>query len=161
MGANRLASNSLIECLVFASRAVEDSEIVGAVKEFPKFGKTYTKNSENSDLYTEIRTKVAEIMNTYAGIIRSEETLTEGLNQIAELEKQIDAPSGEYYAEAARRLITVARLIMEPALMRKESRGGHYRDDFPHADEAFVLHSVQKKGERITTAPVNSGYYNF
>ena len=161
MGANRLASNSLIECLVFASRAVEDSERVGAVKDYPKFSKKYTKDSTNSELYTEVRTKVAEIMNTYAGIIRSESTLTEGLKQIAELENQINAPAGEYYAEAARRLITVARLIMEPALMRKESRGGHYREDFPHADEAFVLHSVQQCGKNITTAQVDSGYYNF
>ena len=161
MGANRLASNSLIECLVFASRAVEDSQRVGAVGKFPAFGKTCTKDEANRGMYTEVRTKVAEIMNRYAGIIRSEETLKEGLSQIDQLERQIEGTEGEYYTEAAGRLICVARLIMEPALLRKESRGGHYREDYPCTDEAFVLHSVQQKGKEIATAPVNSGYYNF
>ena len=161
MGANRLASNSLIECLVFASRAVEDSERVGSVLSFPEFEKTYTKDCSNSGMYTETRTKVAEIMNRYAGIIRTDAALREGLSQIMQIEKQLGGKTGEYYTEAARRLLCVARLIMEPALLRKESRGGHYREDYPCTDEAFVLHSVQQKGHDITTATVNSGYYEF
>lgn len=164
MGANRLASNSLLECLVFANRAVEDSVQVGGVKESPEFEKKYYKNPENIGLYTEIRTSVAETMNYFAGIIRSEETLTEGLAKIGELEKRIaEIPTDgcEYYVEASKRLLCVARLIIEPALMRKESRGGHYREDYPCSDEAFVLHSVQQKGHEITTAPVNSDYFNF
>ena len=55
----------------------------------------------------------------------------------------------------------MARLIMSPALLREESRGGHYREDFPCADEAYALHSVQRKGMEITTAPVNSNFFNF
>ncbi len=164
MGANRLASNSLIECLVFASRAVEDSVRVGGVTEAPEFEKLYTKNNENISLYTETRTKVAEIMNRNAGIIRSEQTLSDGLAMLEEIRKEVAAKAEgqhEYYIEAAKRLICVAKLIMEPALMRKESRGGHYREDYPCSDEAFVLHSVQQKGKEITTAPVNAGYFEF
>lgn len=164
MGANRLASNSLIECLVFANRAVEDSVRVGATTQTPEFEKTYTKDDNNSSLYTEIRSKVAEIMNRYAGIIRSEQTLTDGLAMLNEIEAKLEAyktDSQEYYLEAAKRLVCVAKLIMEPALMRKESRGGHYREDYPCSDEAFVLHSVQQKGAETSTAPVNSGYFNF
>jgi L-aspartate oxidase len=164
MGANRLASNSLIECLVFANRAVEDSVRVGAAAQSPEFEKTYSKDNANSSLYTEVRTKVAAVMNRYAGIIRSEDTLTEGLEMLKGLEAELDARQTdgcEYYIEACRRLICVAKLIIEPALMRKESRGGHYREDFPCSDEAFVLHSVQQKGLEIATAPVNSGYFEF
>lgn len=165
MGANRLASNSLIECLVFASRAVEDTVKVGSVANVPSFEKNFVKNVANESLYADLRAKVAEIMNCHAGIIRSESTLREGLEKIAELEKSLPsaAPDGtkEYFAEAARRLLCVARLIMEPALMRKESRGGHYREDYPCSDEAYAIHSVQRKGEPISTAPVNDGYYNF
>lgn len=164
MGANRLASNSLIECLVFANRAVEDSVRVGAAAETPLFEKTYSKDDSNCSLYTETRSKVAEIMNRYAGIIRSEKTLTEGLAMLNKIETDLDSCKTdrlEYYIEASRRLVCVAKLIMEPALMRKESRGGHYREDFPCSDEAFVLHSVQKKGTETSTAPVNSGYFNF
>ncbi|MBQ1953115.1 MAG: L-aspartate oxidase [Alistipes sp.] len=169
MGANRLASNSLIECLVFANRAVEDTVKVGAVKEFPAFEKQYSRDEDNAQLYAELKSQVAEIMNYHAGIIRSEESLTEGLQKIEQLRNVIkqkqDERGGEenreYYLEASRRMLCVARLIMSPALLRKESRGGHYREDFPCADEAFALHSVQRRGEQITTAPVNSNYFNF
>ena len=169
MGANRLASNSLIECLVFANRAVEDTVKVGSVKEFPVFEKQYSRDEANAEVYQHLRQEVAEIMNTHAGIIRSEKVLTEGLQKIAALGdiiKQKQAERGgesnrEYYLEASRRLLCVARLIMSPALLRKESRGGHYREDYPCADEAYALHSVQRRGEEITTAPVNSNYFNF
>ena len=169
MGANRLASNSLIECLVFANRAVEDTVQVGKVDNFPAFEKQYSKDETNAEIYQELRQKVSEIMNSNAGIIRSEETLNEGLRQIAELGsviKQKQAERGgesnrEYYLEASRRLLCVARLIMSPALLRKESRGGHYREDYPCADEGYALHSVQRRGKEITTAPVNDNYFNF
>lgn len=169
MGANRLASNSLIECLVFANRAVEDTVQVGKVDNFPTFEKQYSKDEANAPLYQELRQKVSEIMNTNAGIIRSEDTLNEGLRQIAELGdviKQKQAERGgesnrEYYLEASRRLLCVARLIMSPALLRKESRGGHYREDYPCTDEGYALHSVQRRGKDITTAPVNDNYFNF
>lgn len=169
MGANRLASNSLIECLVFANRAVEDTVQVGKVDNFPTFEKQYSKDEANALLYQELRQKVSEIMNANAGIIRSEDTLNEGLRQIAELGdviKQKQAERGgdsnrEYYLEASRRLLCVARLIMSPALLRKESRGGHYREDYPCTDEGYALHSVQRRGKDITTAPVNDNYFNF
>ncbi|MBQ2374283.1 MAG: L-aspartate oxidase [Alistipes sp.] len=169
MGANRLASNSLIECLVFANRAVEDTVQVGSVEEFPTFQKQYSKDDTNAELYQQLRQKVSDIMNTNAGIIRSDATLNEGLRQIEELGliiKQKQAERGgesnrEYYLEASRRLLCVARLIMSPALLRKESRGGHYREDYPCADESYALHSVQRRGEKITTAPVNENYFNF
>lgn len=164
MGANRLASNSLIECLVFANRAIEDSVKEGPIKDFPLFEAQYERNEHNAQMYADIRAKASEIMNLYAGIIRTEEGLKEGLRQIDELERAITACEShdkEYYIEASRRLLCVARLIMSPALLRKESRGGHYREDYPNADEAFAVHSVQRCGEEITTAPVNSNYFNF
>ena len=168
MGANRLASNSLIECLVFASRAVEDSVKVGEVKQWPEFGHEYTKEEANAPIYATLKEQVSEIMNTYAGIIRSEEGLKEGLRRVEELSQIIKkrqaertSTDREYYLEASRRLLCVARLIMSPALLRQESRGGHYREDFPCADEAYALHSVQRKGCEITTAPVNSNFFNF
>ena len=165
MGANRLASNSLIECLVFANRAVEDTVKVGAVSQVPTFDIEFTRNEANADLYVKVRSQVAEIMNYHAGIIRSEAVLLEGLAKIDAVRKEVVAVSApgtkEYYAEACRRLLRVARLIIEPALMRKESRGGHYREDFPCSDEAFALHSVQQYGKEITTAPVNEGYFEF
>ena len=168
MGANRLASNSLIECLVFASRAVEDSVKVGGVEHYPDFGHEYTKDEANAALYARLKEQVSEIMNFHAGIIRSEEGLKEGLRKIEALSLEIKQRQAErvgdgreYYLEASRRLLCVARLIISPALLREESRGGHYREDFPCADEAYALHSVQRKGAEIATAPVNSDFFNF
>ena len=165
MGANRLASNSLIECLVFANRAVEDTVKVGIVTDFPVFEAEFTRDEANADMYVAVRSKVSEIMNYHAGIVRNESSLLEGLAKIDEVRKDVDAVSvagvKEFYAEACRRLLRVARLIMEPALMRKESRGGHYREDYPCSDETYALHSVQRYGKNITTAPVNEGYFEF
>ena len=169
MGANRLASNSLIECLVFANRAIEDSVKEGSIKDYPSFSAEYQRNEENALMYADLKERVSEIMNLYAGIIRSEIGLKEGLQQIEELEHMVDKAGSksnggqakEYYIEASRRLLCVARLIMLPALLRKESRGGHYREDYPCADESYAVHSVQRYGEKITTAPVNSNYFNF
>ena len=168
MGANRLASNSLIECLVFADRAVEDSAKVGGQTKFVEFEKEYRVDPANRADYVELKQAVANIMNTHAGIVRSEEGLTEGLRKIEALgtmtkqrQKERGGSDREFYLEATRRMLCVARLIMSPALLRRESRGGHYREDYPCTDEAFALHSVQRKGEQITTAPVNEDFLNF
>lgn len=169
MGANRLASNSLIECLVFANRAVEDSVKIGPVSSVPHFEKEFIMDMENAQMYADLKDKVADIMNAHAGIIRTEASLIDGLEQIAALEiavrnaekKTCKDGEREYYAEAAHRLLSVARLIMYPALLRKESRGGHYREDFPNTDESYEVHSVQRFGEDVTTAPVNGNYFKF
>ena len=149
---------------MFANRAVEDSVRVGKVETVPEFEQIFTKDPDNAAVYTETRRKVAEIMNRYAGIIRSEKTLTEGLGMLEDIQATLDElaqDTHEYYIESSRRLVCVAGLIMKPALMRKESRGGHFREDYPCSDEAFAIHSVQQKGHEITTAPVNSGYFKF
>ncbi len=169
MGANRLASNSLIECLVFADRAVENSVKEGAVTEIPVFVKEYYKDNAKQEAYLQLKDKVSKIMNSYAGIVRSEEWLKEGLAKIEELGAELMAASvvmggnglKEFYEDASWRLLIVASLIMNPALLRRESRGGHYREDYPCASEEYAVHSVQQIGKEITIAPVNVGYLNF
>ena len=169
MGANRLASNSLLECLVFANRAVEDSVKNGDPEKIPAFKEEYYRDETNAEFYQSLKERVSEIMNAHAGIVRSEERIKEGLRKIEELATELmmsrkvvsTIPVKEYYEDAAWRLLIVASLIMNPALLRKESRGGHYREDFPCADEYFQVHSVQQMGKEITTAPVNQDYLRF
>ena len=169
MGANRLASNSLLECLVFANRAIEDSVQAGPVENAPEFVKEYYKDEAKQEQYLQLKESVSKIMNAYAGIVRKEEWLKEGLVQIQKLGAELmesrnvvlGAPVKEFYEEASWRLLIVASLIMNPALLRKESRGGHYREDYPCASEEYAVHSVQQIGKEITTAPVNEGYLNF
>ncbi len=169
MGANRLASNSLIECLVFANRAVEDSLKNGVPQRVPEFKEEYYRDETNAAAYQELKGKVSEIMNGHAGIVRSKEGLEEGLQKIQALATELmmnrkvvsTVPIKEYYEDAAWRLLIVASLIMNPALLRKESRGGHYREDYPCTDESFEIHSIQQMGQEITTAPVNKDFLNF
>jgi L-aspartate oxidase len=120
-GANRLASNSLLECLVFGRRAA-----LAALADEPKQHCVAKFDTAGIDTLTpELRAQ----MWRDAGLIR-------------------DAAGLEELARAPHAL---ARLIARSALARRESRGGHFRADFPFEDTAFVAHTVvrQATGERV------------
>ncbi len=157
MGANRLASNSLIECLVFADRAISVSVECDDLVEFPHFEKLYRKDPLSRERYFALKKQISQIMNNCSGIIRSELLLSTGLNLVKSEMQSIQESDNEYYAEASRKLLTVAFLIMTGARFRRESRGGHYREDYPSLKEEFALHTVQHIGDKLTTLPVNSG----
>ena len=155
MGANRLASNSLIECLVFANRAILKTRENVQRCVTPDFALEYHKNEENKEAYLALKERVAQIMNTCSGIVRSYNSLSGGLLMIdAELAK-IDKKDKEFYTEGSRKLLTVAKLIMTAAKYRKESRGGHYREDFPTTREEYAVHTIQQIGTELKTSPVN------
>ena len=140
-GANRLASNSLLECLAFAHFA---SQYIGKnPSEFPQpeaqaWNAPLTLNKENDDdlilishLWNEIRTS----MWNYVGIVRSNKRLQRALTRIQNIEREID----EYYRNFAihsdlielKNLATVARLTIECAIHRKASVGTHFNVDLP------------------------------
>jgi L-aspartate oxidase len=127
-GANRLASNSLLEGLVFAERVARD--IIGV----SKLTGTPRKKSWDAPVLTDrgaaqvAADNVRRVMWDHAGIDRSAKGLREGLELLDEIEKRLPVGATEEV-----NLIETARLIAESALLRKESRGGHYRSDFPHA----------------------------
>jgi L-aspartate oxidase len=118
-GANRLASNSLLECLVFGRRAALaarfEPDVAGASSE-----PSVPADAARESVTTELRRSMWE----HAGLIRSAD----------ELEPLRRAP------------LLLARLLAESALVRQESRGAHFRCDFPLADEAFEGHIVQRLG---------------
>ena len=160
MGANRLASNSLIECLVFGKRAVEDSLKNRRTDAIPDITPCYQLNPANEEAYVALKEQVADIMMRHAGIIRTEEGLQEGLKKLEALKNLKLTEEHEYYSQAADNLLTVARLIMRSALFRKESRGGHFRADYPEADDSYLCHVIQQKGKELRTIPVeNHGKY--
>ncbi len=159
MGANRLASNSLLECLVFGHRAVEDTHEaynndVNLTAQ-PTFSHIFYKNPANEIPYLDLKERVANIMNEKAGIIRNENLLTEGLEMLENEKNKIGRDINEIYTHLSNNLITVAELIIKSAIYRKESRGGHYREDYPNEDPNFVKHIIQQKGKPITTIPVD------
>lgn len=155
MGANRLASNSLIECLVFAKRALDVAGEAGPLENIPEFTKIYRKDESQAEKYFALKGQIAHMMNNCSGIIRSELLLSTGLNLVKKEMKELGSVKNEYYDEASRKLLTVAYLIMTGARFRRESRGGHYREDYPQLREEFAVHTVQRTGERLTTRKVN------
>lgn len=156
MGANRLASNSLIECLVFGKRAVEASRHTGTSQAVPRFLPRYHCNSRYTPVYVQLKKDISQIMTVHAGIIRNGDLLQEGLDKLQLLETELPKEENEYYTLISHNLITVARLIIRSALYRKESRGGHFREDFPASDDACLQHIVQQKNKEIRTLPVNT-----
>ncbi len=127
-GANRLASNSLLEGLVFAERVGRDMITLPSLTGAPR-----KKSWEAPPLVDRGAAQVAaddvrSIMWEQAGISRTAKGLRECLSVLSGIEKRLPVGATE---EA--NMVQTARLIAEAALLRKESRGGHYRSDFPHA----------------------------
>jgi L-aspartate oxidase len=146
-GANRLASNSLLEGLVFGARAAEamSGEAPGAAK---KVSEPYRQPGPMAD-FAEIRQKLQQSMWQKAGLLRDAAGLEIGLNEIRGLSREIPRECNRSLLEL-RNLQTVGQLILRSALAREESRGAHYRNDFPRRDDAgFGRHSVIR-GEHIT-----------
>jgi len=128
-GANRLASNSLLEAVVFAARAADD-----IIERFPEPG-VMTPAAAADDDGTAAPSDAAvaglrEIMARDVGVVRDRAGLVRALRGIAELE-------GETGSIHLRNMLVTAKCIATAALVREESRGGHYRADFPEPDEAW------------------------
>jgi L-aspartate oxidase len=127
-GANRLASNSLLEGLVFAERVARDMITRERLKNIPR------KKSWDAPVLVDrgaaqvAADDVRSVMWEHAGIARTAKGLRECLSLLADIERRL--PIG---ATEETNMVETARLIAEAALLRKESRGGHFRSDFPHA----------------------------
>jgi L-aspartate oxidase len=159
-GANRLASNSLLEAVVFSYRAALDSaaklksiRAVPAVK-VPLWDDSGTSNTEEWVLLSHNRHEVRSVMWDYVGIVRSNVRLERALRRIRLLEKETE----NYYKRTRitpellelRNLITTGRLIVTSALKRHESRGLHYTTDYPCLDNA------RWKKDTLISHPVRS-----
>lgn len=161
MGANRLASNSLIECIVFGYRAVEHTrrEAASPASMFnisQLLEPTMYLNSDSKSSLIELKREVEKIMSAHAGIIRNKKSLKEGLASILQLENRWKDGENEYFMTAAHNLLIVARLVMTSALFREESRGGHFREDFPQSSDEWLFHIIQQKEKEIYTIPVDN-----
>lgn len=134
-GANRLASNSLLEALVYATRVAKD--IAGALpaSAAPKV-QLHDVRTASDEACTQAVSDLRSVMYANVGLVRDEAGLNAALARLAELHVTHPAQSAEL-----RNLLTVGRLVTAAALTRKESRGSHYRSDYPEADEAFAKRS--------------------
>jgi L-aspartate oxidase len=150
-GANRLASNSLLEGLVFGARAgqamVENQlPLVPVKSELPAY---LPPNADDVEFVADGVRGLRRAMWADGGLLRSASTLQSGLRAQAECEDGL-----AYFEQQGKRsrqlfeaqsLARVARAILCSAVAREESRGAHFRDDFPHRnDERFLKHSIYR-----------------
>jgi L-aspartate oxidase len=144
-GANRLASNSLLEGLVFGARAakfmLEETEIAPGVD-----GRDLIAGLHPGALVDAQRTRLQSLMWRHAGLLRDRDGLRSAAAELAEMGERL--PSAvERPAIELKNLHTVASLIVQAALGREESRGAHFRNDFPRRDDLhYRKHSVIREG---------------
>jgi L-aspartate oxidase len=149
-GANRLASNSLLEALVFAHRAIESAkkEIDSIVNcsNIPDWNDFGTSQSNEDILVTHNLREVQRIMSDYVGIVRSDFRLARAMRRL----KLIYEETESFYKQTKvsvplcelRNLIQVAYIIIKSATLRKESRGLHYTTDYPHKNNQEIKDTI-------------------
>ncbi|HEU5481310.1 MAG TPA: L-aspartate oxidase [Candidatus Tumulicola sp.] len=137
-GANRLASNSLLEALVYGSRVAADIKNAAAVAGSPE-GLSYDTGAHGDGREAQAISDLRNVMYANVGLVRDERGLREALLRIAELETAFPKARNDL-----RNLLVVGRLIAEAALARHESRGSHYRSDYAHTDTALAKRSFTR-----------------
>ena len=144
-GANRLASNSLLEGLVFGKRAgISASKYLRqASPHFKKTGRMKVRTTAKSGT-GKIKMAIKKLMEEKAGIIRCEKSLKESLVKLQEWDKILKPACSREELEL-KNMTTVACMVTSSALKRKESRGAHYRSDFPDINNrSWKKHTVLK-----------------
>jgi L-aspartate oxidase len=155
-GANRLASNSLLEGLVFGARAGMAMQKKGTGVDFKGFAtaapqsKTGAMEGENggSKYSRPLSTdEVRDLMWRAVGLFRTREGLQEAVLRLGVPGEGRLTSGGNADAWRQRHLATVGGLMARAALRREESRGGHFRADFPHRDDRnWKVHVVDQRG---------------
>ncbi|MCW8196453.1 L-aspartate oxidase [Proteobacteria bacterium 005FR1] len=139
-GANRIASNSLLECIVYAKSAAEHIagviETIAAPSEVPGWDESRVVDSDEDVVISHNWDELRRFMWDYVGIVRTRKRLERAQHRVKLLQKEI----AEYYSNykigsdwiELRNLTLVAELIIRSAMERKESRGLHFSLDYPH-----------------------------
>ena len=131
-GANRLASNSLLEGLVFAERVARDLATTKRLTTLPAAGRWTVPPLADRGAAQVAADAIRDVMWADAGIARSARGLRTALQVLAEIGTRL--PTG---ATEELNMLQTAQLVVGAALMRKESRGGHYRADYPRANRTW------------------------
>jgi L-aspartate oxidase len=143
-GANRLASNSLLECFVFGEAAASD--ILTMWDELPEppailpWDESRVSDSDEQVVIKQNWTEIRRFMWNYVGIVRTTKRLERAANRIALLRQEVEEYYGSFVVTTdlieLRNLLQAAELIVQSALRRKESRGLHFTMDYPEMKDA-------------------------
>ncbi|MCP3926040.1 MAG: L-aspartate oxidase [Desulfobacterales bacterium] len=152
-GANRLASNSLLEALVYADvasdKALEDIKEIKYVKELPVWDEAGSVDSDEAIMVSHNWDEIRRCMWNYVGVVRSDKRLARARRRIENIQREI----AEYYWDfritldliELRNIATVAEQIIKCAQLRKESRGLHYNIEYPEQKEEYLRDTVIKR----------------
>lgn len=157
MGANRLASNSLLECLVFGKRASERAAEMALGQCLIPDPEPIYLNYETDSLFLDFRNEMASSMMTNMGIIRSRSRMETAIVRFMEIRDMFDNHQQDYNRLKIKNMATLCYLISRAALVRTESRGGHIREDYPEEDPSFRVHIIQQKEKEPLFIPVTDG----
>ena len=176
-GANRLGGNSLLDLVVFGRAAglhveesirhglplheVTEDEVNVALKRVKRWD-----DSKGGESVSEVRAAMQKVMQTDFGVFRSEQYMQEGLNKLKELrerlqhavlsDKSLVFNTARVEALELDNLMDIAYVTAIAALTRRESRGAHYREDFPKRDDKnWLKHLLCTLDGRILFRPVN------
>ncbi len=178
-GANRLASNSLMECLVFAKKMASIELDMGLTKSIERINTSFQICDVDKDLFGKISIHIEELRKSCwenIGVSRSKNKmelfsyhLDNGKsdlidNSLLNLVKQVELDQILSFDEEHRRALNLlidlqnrqitTRLLMNACLFREESRGGHYRNDYPNKNDIWKCHSNQKRNQEIKRTPI-------
>ncbi len=152
-GANRLASNSLLEGLVFGRRiGLQVKENLNQIRMREGFKPNISHNKEWKDTDIDVISminKLQNIMNLNVGIIRSKESLSTAINEIDEMKKEVEGVKvvNTQFMEL-KNMLTLSSMVVKAGLLREESRGAHFRSDFPESDDNWLKNIVFYGGTR-------------
>jgi len=152
-GANRLASNSLLEALVFAHHAVESAAArlpdLPAPEPLPPWDPGRAVDSDEQVVITQVWDEIRRFMWNYVGIVRTTRRLLRARSRVELVQEEIHDYYWDFTLTAPlielRNLATVADLVIESALRRRESRGLHYTLDFPNPDGRWIRDTVLRR----------------
>lgn len=149
-GANRLASNSLLEAVVFAQHAVDwcvaRLDEVGVQDTLPVWEEGDAQEPDELVVVHQVWEEIRRFMWNYVGIVRTHRRMKRARRRIALVKEEIEAYYWDFKITAdlieLRNLADVADMVVQCALKRRESRGLHYNLDFPDSDDRFLADTV-------------------
>ena len=154
MGANRLASNSLLECLVFAKRAAQHASQYAKQPKQTIESKALLYDKENDSIFLNYKNEISDIMANHVGIVRDADGLKKSLHRLKEIHERYKHQKDWYNLAKINNIADICFLISRSALLREESRGGHLREDFPELNPNLEYHIIQQKNCEPKFEPV-------